>query len=185
MLMRTAFNPRAISTLILLLTSICSCHPDDPEPVNEEEVITTIRITLTPEEGTRPVNLLFFDADGEQGSIQPEITVSGALQAAMTYSAVIILKNETANPPIDVSAEISEESDDHLFCFTSGSNISIEYADDDHNGRPIGLESVWETGDPGAASVTVVLRHQPGTKTGECPGSGETDAEVTFNVAIE
>lgn len=185
MRMRTLFNPRAISALIVLFAGVCSCHPDDPKPVNEEEVITTIRITLTPEMGTRPVNLVFFDADGEQGNIQPEITVSGSLQASMTYAAVITLANETVNPALDVSAEISEEGNDHLFCFTSGTDISIAYADDDSNGRPIGLRSVWQTGNPGATSVTVVLRHQPGTKTGDCPGSGETDAEVTFNVAIE
>jgi hypothetical protein len=187
--MRTLFNTTGnrgpISALILFVACLCSCHPDDPKPVNEEEVITTIRITLTPAVGTRPVNLVFFDADGEQGNIQPEITVSGALQASMMYSAVITLKNETVNPPIDVSAEISEEGDDHLFCFTSGSNISIDYSDDDTNGLPIGLKSAWETGQAGAAAVTVALRHQPETKTGDCPGSGETDVEVTFNVTVE
>jgi len=184
-LMKANTGRSMVACLMVVLGCVYSCKPDDPKPVNEEEVITTIRVTLMPEGGTRPVNLVFFDADGEQGNIPPEITVSGALQASTIYTAVITLMNETTSPPVDVSAEILEEAEDHLFCFATGSNIAISYSDEDDNGMPIGLESVWQTGAAEAAQVTVSLRHQPGTKTGDCPGPGETDAEVTFNVLVE
>ena len=174
------------SCLAILLTGFLSgCNGDDPTPVNEEEVITTVQVTLVSQDGGPPVLLRFFDRDGELGANPPEITVSGSLEASSTYSAVIDLQNETEDPPIAIAEEVEEESEHHLFCFDVGGNIVIEYADHDLNGLPIGLLTTWEIGGAGPAEVTVTLRHQPGTKTGECPGGGDTDAQVTFPLVIQ
>lgn len=166
---------------ILLLQA---CDKSDPKPVNEEEVITTLTVTLTPGDGGMPVTLKFFDADGEHGSTAPVYTVSGPLKASTTYSGNIELLNETENPAEDITAEVRAEAGDHLFCFATTGSLTIGYADADNNGLPVGIATSWVTGAAGEAEITVTLRHQSGTKTGHCPGSGETDLEVVFAVSI-
>ena len=160
------------------------CDNEDPKPVNEEEVITTLELNLLPAAGGSPVTLKFFDADGEQGNTAPVITVSGPLQAGATYSGVIELWNETVSPPANITEEVAEEADDHLFCFDVSGDITIAYQDEDANGLPLGVITTWTVGQAGAAEVTVSLRHQAGTKTGECPGSGESDVEVAFDLNV-
>jgi len=171
--------------LLLSLLVFHGCKMDDPEPVNEEEVITTVLVTITPPGGGSPVVLKFMDPDGEQGSNVPVITVSGPLKAASQYTTTIGLLNETVTPAEDVSEEVEEEGSDHLICFDPSENITIGYEDEDENGLPLGLTTTWLTGEPGPGEVTISLRHQAGTKTGDCPGAGETDVEVTFNVTVE
>src|SRR5688572_9756486 len=151
---------------VVLVCTFSGCDPDDPEPVNEEEVITTVQVTLIPEGGGTPVYLRFFDEDGEHGSVQPEITVSGSLKASTVYAGLIDLQNETVVPPIDISEEVAEEADEHLFCFDASGGITISYEDEDSNGLPLGLITSWQTGVAGDAQVTISLRHQAGTKTG-------------------
>lgn len=161
-----------------------SCDNDDPKPVNEEEVITTVEVTLIPDAGGIPVTLKFFDADGEQGNIAPLITVSGPLKTGSTYSGVIELWNETVNPPANITEEVADEADDHLFCFDVSGDVSVGYEDEDGNGLPIGIITSWTAGEAGPAQVTLSLRHQAGTKTGDCPGGGESDVEVAFDIDV-
>ena len=179
------FRYLSVFLVSFALITFSGCDKDDPKPVNEEEVITTLQITLVPEGSGSPVTLKFFDADGEQGSTAPVITVSGPLTASTVYSGIIELKNETANPVGNVAEEVAEEGDDHLFCFEPASDlIAVEYEDKDSNGLPLGLITRWQAGAAGTTTVTVSLRHQAGTKTGACPGSGETDVQVTFNLEV-
>ncbi|MGC1241899.1 MAG: hypothetical protein WA874_09930 [Chryseosolibacter sp.] len=171
--------------MLLILFVLPSCDQDDPAPVNEEEVITTLEVTLTPDVGGQQVIMKFSDEDGEQGSIAPVITVSGSLKASTGYRGAVRFLNETVSPAEDISEEVKEEGNDHLVCFDSSLNIAIQYADTDGNGLPLGLATSWLTGAAGPAEVTISLRHQAGTKTGNCPGVGETDVEVTFNLTVE
>lgn len=177
-----SFFSSALLVATVLLISGCD---DDPEPVNEEEVITTLTLTLTPNGGGTPVTLRFYDEDGD-GSIQPQKTVSGPLAANKTYAGVITLLNETETPAGNITEEVKEEADDHLFCFTiTNANLTVNATDKDNNNLPVGIETSWVTGAAGAGTVKVVLRHQPGAKTGNCPGAGDTDIEVDFDVTIQ
>ena len=170
--------------VILLVVGISSCG-DDPEPVNEEEVITTVTVTLTPTGGGVPVTLKFYDADGD-GSIAPVKTISGNLAVNKTYTGAITLENESQPTPIDITAEVRNEAIHHLFCFNvTGSNLTVVASDADSKGLPIGLTSTWTTTNAGTATVKITLRHQFETKTGTCPGDGETDVEVDFNVNVQ
>ena len=190
---RNFFSVHRITSCLFVLFVVVApvfffvgCDTDDPKPVHEAEVITTLTVTLAPEGGGDAVSLRFYDEDGEQGSIAPVITVSGPLEPSTTYAAIIALENETENPAVSISEEIAGEAEDHLFCFEAGQHLSVEYEDEDENGLPLGLVSSWTTGDiAGQTSLTITLRHQAGTKTGECPGTGETDVEVTFELLIE
>lgn len=174
----------SLIVLLLALLTFSGCDNDDPKPVNEEEVITTVELTLVPEGSGIPVTLKFFDADGEQGSIAPLVTVSGPLKAGTVYSGVVTLWNETENPPVNITDEVAEEAESHLFCFAVSGDLTIGYGDQDANGDPVGLLTTWEVGDAGTAQVTLSLRHQAGTKTGECPGGGETDVQIVFELNI-
>ena len=69
-------------TLFTLLFVACSSDDDAaPEPVNEEEVITTMIVTLN---GPDQVVLTYQDLDGD-GPDAETLTVSGALSANTTY----------------------------------------------------------------------------------------------------
>lgn len=183
-----------LGSFLLATLLLVSCG-DDPEPANEEELITTFTLTLTPVGGGTAVTLEFYDEDGD-GALSPVYTYSpstsgefpAAILAANTaYTGTISLLNESEAPAENITEEIEEEDDEHLFCFTvgGGANIDYSYADEDANALPVGLTTNWETGDASTGTITIVLRHQPGTKTGACPGPGDTDIEVTFNVAIQ
>ncbi|MBT1698595.1 hypothetical protein KK083_17010 [Fulvivirgaceae bacterium PWU4] len=170
--------------LVATLLLVMACG-DDPKPVNEEEVITTMTLTLTPVGGGNSVTLKFYDEDGD-GSIQPVKTVSGPLAAYTTYEGLITLLNETATPAGDITAEVKNEASDHLFCFTTSNvNLTVNAKDKDSNNLPLGIETSWVTGAVSTGTVKVVLRHQPGEKTGNCPGGGDTDIEVDFNVTVQ
>jgi hypothetical protein len=185
----------------LLATLLLSGCSDDPKPVNEEELITTLRLTLVPQGDGTTVTLEFKDLDGD-GSGAPEYTyapstgtgenTAALLTANITYTATLELLNETESPVENITAEIEEEADEHLFCFTETLNgLSITYADTEGDyltggsTNVVGLVTTWETTTVGDGTVTITLRHQPGTKTGACPGSGDTDIEVTFKVSIQ
>lgn len=172
------------SMAILTLTVIFSSCDNDPDPVNEEETITTVNVALTPVGQGTNVTLQFKDLDGA-GTGQPVKTIVGPVIANKTYTAVITFLNEAGATPVDITAEVNNESSAHLLCFTTTGNLQVVASDADANGMPIGLTSTWTTGASGNANVKILLRHQPGTKTGICPGTGETDAEVDFDLAIQ
>jgi hypothetical protein len=189
-LSRKRFSFLSACLFATLLLSNCS---DDPKPTNEEEVITTLRATLTPVGGGTTVTLEFFDEDGD-GSIDPEYLYSPATPAGTaavlatnkTYTVALELLNETETPAEDITVEIEEEAEDHIFCFTvAGSNLTVTNRNQDANALPVGLTSTWNTTTASAGTVNIVLRHQPGVKDGNCPGPGETDIDVTFNVEIQ
>jgi hypothetical protein len=165
----------------LLLISSCG---EDPEPVNEEELITTVKLTFTPVGFVGSVQTFTWrDLDGD-GPIQPVIETI-ALSNNRTYAVSIELLNESETPPEDITEEIDEERDEHLFCFetTNGLNLSITRTDTDGTFE-VGLESEWATGNASTGSVTVILKHQPGVKNGSCD-LGEVDVEATFPVTIQ
>ena len=54
----------------------CSDDDDNPEEINEEETITTMTVTLTPQGGGTEIILASRDLDGD-GPDDPDITVLG------------------------------------------------------------------------------------------------------------
>ena len=106
------------STLIF-----ASCSDDDdntPDAVNEEEVITTLTVTL--ESGSDTVVMQYQDLDGD-GPDAATVTVSGSLNANTTYDGSIVLLNETEDPAENITEEIEEEDLDHQFFYTVGSGL--------------------------------------------------------------
>ncbi|SMC71977.1 type 1 periplasmic binding fold superfamily protein [Cellulophaga tyrosinoxydans] len=172
----------AIFTLFVGLTS---CSDDDtPELINEEEVITTLTVTLTPDDGSATVILQSQDLDGTGA----DITVSGVLLANTNYSGSIVLLNETVSPAEDITLEVIEEAEEHQFFYTVGSglNITTSYDNFDSNDNPLGTEFTAVTGEASNGTLTFTLRHEP-TKpnTGISDAGGETDILASFNVVVQ
>lgn len=170
--------------LFIALTA-CSSDDDNPTPVHEEEVITTIVATLSPQGGGTDVTLTSKDLDGD-GPDPAVITISGDLISETNYDGTITLSNETESPAEDITAEVSEEGADHQFFFTSGVG-TVTYADTDENGDPIGLDfTLATTATATTGNLTITLRHEPNKDATDVSdgditnAGGETDVEVTF-----
>jgi len=173
-------------SLAAIALSLSACKKDDPEPPNEEEVITTLNYTLTPQSGDA-VTLTFQDLDGDGGNA-PTVT-SGTLSANTIYSGSLELLNEIENE--DITEEIKDEDDEHQFFFEATNGISIDYDDEDGDGNPVGLSNTLTTTSAGSGTIKVTLIHEPekdadGVAGGSITNAGgETDIEVTFNVTVQ
>lgn len=174
-----------LSVLFIASIIFTSCTKDDPTPVNEEEVITTVTVTLT--NGTDVVTLKSLDADGD-GPNAPVVTVSGSIKANTTYTGTVAFLNETESPAEDITSEVKEEGDEHQIFYSATNNIAtFTYTDKDSNNNPVGLTFTANTGAAGSGVVKVILKHEPkkpnnGTAT---DAGGSTDADVSFNVSVQ
>ena len=180
---------------VLVLASIiilaASCSDDNPIAVNEEELITTVTVTLTSQADGTEIVLNSVDLDGD-GPDAPVVTVSGNLAANTIYTGATEVLNETEDPAEDITEEVLEEGVDHQFFYTFFNGLaSTEYTDTDENGDPIGLTFTLTTLAAGSESLTVSLKHEPNKSgAGVVDGSitnadGETDVEVTFALTVE
>ena len=178
-----------LSTTIFATALIFSCSSDDdstPEPVLEEEVITTMTITLTAD-GQADVILQTQDLDGD-GPDLPVVTVSGNLSSNTNYSGSITLLNETEDPAENITEEIEEEDLEHQFFYSVGNGLDADtdYNDADSEGNPLGLDFVLSTYSASSGTITFTLRHEPNKPNmGLDDAGGETDIETIFNVSIQ
>lgn len=174
--------------LLMLLVTVASCSKDDdplPEAVNEEEVITTMEVTLT--SGASVITLKTQDLDGD-GPNAPVVTVSGNLAAGTTYDGVMKFLNELESPAENITEEVEEEDLDHQVFFTVGSGLDVttEYSNNDSAGNPLGTQFKLIAGSASSGNLTFTLVHEP-TKpnTGLASAGGETDIDATFSITIE
>ena len=183
-------NILLFATLVLIGLNFTACDKDDPEIPNEEELITTLNMSLTSSTGD-VIILSFEDLDGDGGS-DPIISVDGSLSANETYSGELQLLSDDGTNVESITEEIQEEDEDHQFFFQSiGAELNFQYADQDGNGNPIGLLSTITTGAPDSGSLTIILRHLP-NKTAEgvsdndiTNAGGSTDIQVTFPIDVQ
>lgn len=175
----------AIAITGLVFTG-CSSDDDAPAPVNEEEVITTLTITLVPTVGGATVTLQSRDLDGD-GPDAPVIT-NGTLVANTTYTGSVVVLNETETPAENITLEVIEEDLEHQFFYdaAAGLNVTTDGFNSDADGNVLGTTFTVTTGDASTGAYTVTLRHEP-TKpnTGLADAGGETDIEATFTVTIQ
>lgn len=183
---------KILSILAISILAISACKKqkiDDPVVTppneNEEEVITTFKIYLSDTNGVSYDTLVFRDIDGVGGNA-PSSFDTIQLAPSAVYLARLELLNESSNPVDNITLEIEEEANDHMFCFepTINGALQVEIQDADSQGLPLGLQSKWTVGGINNGTLTIRLKHQPGIKTGDC-SLGETDVELTFQVKIQ
>lgn len=175
--------------ILMLTAAIASCKKEDPvtnppAPHNDEELITTFKITFTDPNGTNPtVTAVFRDTDGPGGN-DPSTYDTIRLKPNAVYNAAIQFLNESVIPVEDLTSEILEEAHDHLICFdVTGANITIVRTDTDGT-YEIGLASKWTTAAASSGNTVITLRHQPGIKNGTC-AVGDSDIEINFVTKVE
>jgi hypothetical protein len=183
-----AYNLLLIALFGLLTFS--SCDDDDPEPENEEELITTLNVIFEDLSDQSTYTFTFRDLDGDGGS-DPVFTTE-PLPANTEFRVDLEFLNETEDPVEDITDEVRQEAEEHqIFFVIDGVNITHSYDDEDVNGNPLGVVNTMQTGDAGSGTLRVVLRHEPdkfaeGVSDGDITNAGgETDIDVEFEVAVE
>ncbi len=195
---------KKISVLLLMgwLVLFAGCKNDDPEPENIPELITQVKLIFTPIGGAA-ITVTATDPDGE-GSQNLEIDGPINLVKGTSYTLTIELINGLYNvgeDGYDITEEVREEGAEHqlFFSWTEGAfssptgagNINatgtINYEDEDSNGRPIGLTTAWTTAATSSTgkSFRVILKHQPEIKSiSSTSTDGETDLDIAFSLNI-
>jgi hypothetical protein len=177
------FLAALLLALPLLATTSCKNDDDDPEPDEENELITTVRYTLTPSTGGPAVTVEYKDLDGAGGNA-PTV---GSLTLApnTTYTGAVSFLDESKTPAADITAEVNAESHEHLVVYvpTPANLLTISRTDRDRNNLEVGLATRLVTTSAATGTLKVTLRHQPDGKNGQ-PEPGSTDAEVTFPVTV-
>lgn len=179
--------------LFLAAVLIVGCKKDDDAPkpsastppANEEELITSVKITLTDTAGIAPiVEAWFRDPDGDGGNAPIQFDTI-RLVANTVYNATIELYDESKNPVEDITAEVQAEDDEHIFCYIpSAVNLAIIRTDSDGT-YEVGLATQWSAGAASLGTTKVTLKHQPdGIKDGTC-APGDTDVELDFVTEIQ
>lgn len=209
-----------LMALAAITLSFSACKKDknnpqpEPEPpvVNEEEVITTLKLLLTDSAAGVTKVYLFKDPDGAGGQAAwygPDAATQSdsvlSLDAGKTYHGELILLDETKTPVDSISNEVKEEGVDHMFFYNNGNNsivntgtpytvqlngsqVKISYTDLD-NGTPqrgIGLKTRWRTYASTSGvkyPLNITLRHQPDAKDGSY-APGESDVSVDFKLKV-
>ncbi len=178
--------------------------PDPPD--NEQEVITTVKVTFTPAGGGNALEFAFADPENDGSPVIDDV----ALENGTSYTMAVAFLNELEDPAEDITAEVEEESDEHqVFVYGSGVSgpatgenaaalVTHAYADTDANDLPVGLSNTITATAAGSAELKVMLRHLPvenetAQKVADLAAAlaagetlpGEPDVDVTFPLVVE
>jgi hypothetical protein len=195
--------PLRIPTALLVALIFISCEVDDPRKEEVPELITKVILTFEPDSGGETIVATATDPDGE-GVGDIEIDNPIALAGLTAYSLKITLVNNLADatqPEYDVTEEVREEADEHMFFFGWSENLfseppgignienalgKVQYLDEDVNGLPLGLETRWTTSASLTGELRIILKHQPDLKSVQSDArTGETDLDIVFPVIID
>lgn len=183
---------------MLLWIGLLACTDvENPDQDVEGEVITTVTLTWTDADGG-VVQATWADPEDDGDPVVDDVV----LAADQSYALTVAFENELAVPAEDVTLEIQDEGDEHQIFFTGtavdDAVVTVDYADQDGEGLPIGLDNDAQTSDAGEGTLTVTLRHLPpqggvpqkteGLAASYAQGDaipGETDVQVTFDLRVE
>ena len=162
--------------------------PNLPNPViNEPENITTIELHFKNLSTNSSFIAVWSDPDGPGGEA-PKID-DIILDTNTIYEVTVRLYDKSKTPHEDLTQEVIDESEEHLFCYEVkgllDSNLVISIEDQDKNGLDFGLKTKWTTKAISTGKVDIELKHQiNNSKDGSCD-KGETDIDISFDVNIK
>jgi hypothetical protein len=177
--------------IFLILAIFSSCKKESNPETNDEEVITTMKLTFVPVGGGTTLTYQYDDADGPGGNAPIQDVI--ALSPSKSYQVSLQLLNKTPNPVADITTEVQAESEAHRFYYepSTGINLTVSQLDNDTNGVPLGVNGTWTAGSASTGTIKVTLRHYPGTPPGKETADpvnstkSATDVEVVFNTNIQ
>ena len=137
---------------IFCLTLITSCNDDDdnPEPVNELELITNVTLTFTNTSNAGDVVIMSNVApDGQEGAFTN--SVNGAFTAGQSYSLALEITNESDPADVDdvLNGDVIPEGDEHFFKYNNTLGMGMIRDGSDlagAGGSSLGVSTTWTTG---------------------------------------
>ncbi len=178
--------------IFLVSSLLTACKKDKAaEEENDNELITTMKLTFVPVGGGPTLTYQFKDTDGPGGAAPTTDEI--VLAPSKAYNVTVQLLNEAETPAEDITLEVQAEADAHRFYYqpSGGSNINVAGLDNDPNAVPLGITSTWTSGSIATGSIVVTLRHYPGNPPGKAVADpvnspkSSTDIEVSFNTKIQ
>lgn len=185
-----------ILTALALTVALTLTACDTATDVNPPELITEVTVTLTnTADASDTVTIVASDADGDGAGIT-FAPASVQLTPGATYEGSIELR-DTINGE-DITEEIEEEAEEHLFRYTvtpSGSGTAAitdtesDYVTGDENGGDylVGLdfEVTVAGGAMGVGTLNATLFHfDDDPKTGNSATSDEIDIDIDFPISF-
>lgn len=185
-MLRKPFKSPFLLSLILGFTVI-ACNKESIDTEDENELITSVKLNFTANGSTQ--TFAYSDPDGDGGKAPTVSTIS--LKPNTTYTMTIEILDESKNPVSNITNEVANEKDEHLFIYTPtpSSLLTYTYGDKDSRNLNVGLTGSAKTGAAGTGKLKVQLRHQPPvngkpSKDGSAtPGSD--DVNIDFNVTVQ
>jgi hypothetical protein len=165
----------AIAAASAALLNLSSCHKHD-----EGELITTVKLTLTPLTGGSAKTFVWSDPDGIGGN-SPKQTDTIVCDSGFNYTGDL----QFFNGDKDITSEVKNEGDEHFVCYTGPTSDVLEIIYKDSDGKyPIGLSTEWKAKRKSEGLIRIALKHQTKKKDGTC-NPGETDVDVTFPIFLK
>lgn len=204
----SASAARALLTLAVLALSACPNIEEPPPPSDENEVITTITLTFTPDGDGAAVTASYADPENDGDPVIDAIT----LTEGTTYGLSVRFLNELEDPAEEITEEVEAEGDEHqVFIYGSavrgpatGANpdaaVVHSYADEDDGGLPVGLANTVVAESAGTGDLRLMLRHLPEedgaavkvdglaeefATGGSAALPGDADVDVTFPLTVQ
>tara|TARA_B110000003_G_scaffold276187_1_gene321386 strand:+ start:523 stop:1158 length:636 start_codon:yes stop_codon:yes gene_type:complete len=176
---------------IFCLTLITSCNDDDdnPEPVNELELMTNVTLTFTNNSNAGDVVIMSNVApDGQEGAFTN--SVNGEFTAGQSYSLALEITNESDPADIEdvLNGDVIPEGDEHFFKYNNTLGMGmIRDASDlaGAGGTSLGVSTTWTTGAAGTGNLQIILVHQPETADDSNQFGSTTGGEEDFNITFQ
>ena len=180
---------QSLVVMLLGFVLFSGCKKDPVVDPNENELITTVRISLLDKTGgsTTPLVFEFKDLDGEGGAA-PSKFDEIVLTKGKTYDCSLTVLNESVSPAADITKEILAEAVDHQFYYSASDGlVTVSNLNNDSKGLPLGTTATWTTGTlTGSGTLRLTLKHKPGIKTaGDLVTVGETDIALDFKLKVQ
>ncbi|HEX8378523.1 MAG TPA: hypothetical protein VF602_11955, partial [Pedobacter sp.] len=128
---------------VAIILSVSSCKKNDGElpEVDENELITTVRLKFSNKANASDVKLVTWkDLDGQGGNnpVIDEIILAPNSAYKLEIDAIL---NETQAPVGNIKEEVAKEADDHLFVFkpAPANILTVTATDKDSKNLPVGL----------------------------------------------
>ena len=175
---------------LIVISFSCRKEGDDLSPMDDNELITTVELVFT-DAASVSRSFKFRDIDGDSRT-KPEAFDTLQLARNTDYTVAVYIGDESKGSLEDITEDILEESDVHLFVYKPmpASLLSVQITDSDKNGLPVGLKATAKTQyAAGSGVLQLLLKHQPPlngrtVKTGD-EDAGSTDLDLSFPILIK
>ena len=155
--------------ILFLALFACSDVKDDHDHDHDHDhdVITRIELELTPAAGGEAIVAVWVDEDNNGNPVIDDLQ----LPSTGDFEMVVRLFSDLEDPAEELTGAVEDDGVSHQLFFTgdvegpatdgAGALLSQEYADQDANGLPLGLDNDLSVLASGQGEMTITLRHMP------------------------